>query len=76
MAEGSVSEMVKVVEALRVVRNDDANWSSLELPLRVIEKVLSASALNRECDSKAHGIYPFAALSVFRGNKKLISVWK
>ncbi len=76
MAEGSVSEMVKVVEALRVVRNDDANWSSLELPWRVIEKVLSASALNRECDSKAHGIDPFASLSVFRGNKKLISVWK
>ena len=76
MAEGSVSEMVKVVEALRVVRNDDANWSSLELPWRVIEKVLSASALNRECDLKAHGIDPFASLSVYEGKKKVISVWK
>ena len=76
MAEGSIEEMVKVVKALRVVRNDDANWSSLELPWRVIEKVLSASALNRECDSKAHGIDPFASLSVYEGKKKVISVWK
>ena len=77
MAEGSVSEMVKVVEALRVVRNDDANWSSLELPWRVIEKVLSASALDRSCAPKDHnGIDPFASLSVYEGKKKVISVWK
>jgi|TARA_B100000809_G_C15045492_1_gene497080 hypothetical protein len=76
VAEGSIEEMVNVVKALRVVRNDDANWSSLELPWRVIENVLSASALDRGCDSKANGIDPFASLSVYDGNKKVISVWK
>jgi hypothetical protein len=77
VAEGSIEEMVNVVKALRVVRNEDANWSSLELPWKVIEKVLSDSALDRSCAPKDHnGIDPFASLSVFDGSKKLISVWK
>ena len=61
VAEGSIEEMVDVVKALRVMRNDDAKWKvSLRHCWDICEDVLSASALDRECDSKAHGIDPKA----------------
>tara|TARA_R110000824_G_scaffold396883_1_gene598973 strand:+ start:933 stop:1205 length:273 start_codon:yes stop_codon:yes gene_type:complete len=77
VAEGDVDEILKVISALKEVRNDDANWIDIETPWRVIEEVLAASALSRDCAPKDHnGIDPFARLSVFDGSKKLISVWK
>jgi hypothetical protein len=78
VAEGSIEEMVDVVKALRVMRNDDAKWKvSLRHCWDICEEVLSASALDRECAPKEHnGIDPFASLSVYEGKKKVISVWK
>ena len=77
VAEGSVDDMVEIVKALKVVRNDDANWGDIKKPWRVIEEVLAASGLNRSCAPKEHdGIDPFASLSVYEGKKKIISVWK
>ena len=77
VAEGSVDDMVEIVKALKVVRNDDANWGDIKKPWRVIEEVLAASGLDRSGAPKDHdGIDPFATLSVFEGEKKIISVWK
>jgi len=77
VAMGDVDEMVRVVKALKVVRNDDANWGDIATPWRVIEEVLAASGLDRSGAPKEHdGIDPFATLSVFEGKKKIISVWK
>ena len=76
VAMGDVDEMVRVVTALKVVRNDDTNWGDITTPWRVIEEVLAASALDRSCAPKEHdGIDPFARLSVYAGSKKVASVW-
>ena len=77
VARGDVDTMVDIVRALKVGRNDDANWGDIKKPWRVIEEVLAASGLDRSGAPKDHaGIDPFATLSVFEGKKKIISVWK
>ena len=76
VAEGDVEAMVDVIRALKVVRNDDANWDCLERPWRVLEEVLEASALDRSCAHPDHnGIDPFARLSVYDGKRKVSVVW-
>ena len=76
VAEGDVEAMVDAIRALKVVRNDDANWDCLERPWRVLEEVLEASALDRSCAHPDHnGIDPFARLSVYDGKRKVSVVW-
>ena len=77
VAMGDVEAMVDAIRALKVVRNDDANWDCLERPWRVLEEVLEASALDRSCAHPDHnGIDPFARLSVYDGKRKVSVVWK
>ena len=72
VAEGDVNGIVEIVKKLQTIRNTNAYWIDIATPWRVIENVLSASALIRNTQEY---IDPFARLSVYRGNKKLISVW-
>ena len=76
VAEGDVETMVDAIRALKVVRNDDANWGDIATPWRVLEEVLAASELDRSCAHPDHnGIDPFARLSVYDGKKKVSAVW-
>ena len=77
VAEGDVEAMVDAIRALKVARNDDANWDCLERPWRVLEEVLANSDLDRSCAHPDHdGIDPFARLSVYDGKRKVSVIWK
>ena len=76
-------EMVRVVKELVVMRNDNTIWAGhsdvkedIKTPWRECERILGKSTLNRTCAKKGWDeIDPFARLSVFRGTKKIHSVW-
>ena len=78
VAMGDVEAMVDAIRALKVVRNNDAEWEvSLRHCWDICEEVLEASALDRSCAHPDHnGIDPFARLSVYDGNRKVSVVWK
>jgi len=77
VAEGDVEAMVDAIRALKVVRNNDAEWEvSLRHCWDICEEVLASSDLDRSCAHPDHnGIDPFARLSVYDGNKKVAAVW-
>ena len=78
VAEGDVEAMVDAIRALKVVRNNDAEWNvSLRHCWDICEEVLASSDLDRSCAHPDHnGIDPFARLSVYDGKRKVSVVWK